>query len=1592
MPKRIKQWWHRWLIAADATKCHGIHALRATSTLNPSLQISTLEPRILYSASPLDPSMVADSQEVATPMPDTAEAASSAFDDVTTIAQAAPSEIVIIDPAVSDIEQLLNDLDQSTRNLEFLVLDSDQDGIEQITDLLDSKTEITSLHIVSHAENGAIKLGDLWLRDSNLNGHMESIAAWQQALHTDADILLYGCELASSQQGQSLVDRIASLTDADVSASTNDTGHATLDSDWVLEYENGSIEHVTVFSESLQESWVHQLSGYLADGFNDVFDSGDGLTTLREALTMATSDGVDTTINLLSGTYQLSIGGTGENFGLEGDLDITTNLTIRGEGIDQTIISANGIDRIFDIIGNVTVNLRDLTLEAGNSLDGDGGAIRNTTGTLNLRDVQVTNNEALNGGAIYNAGTLSLDNVIITENLAQNHGGGIYNTGSGLLTLTDVTFHANEAAMDGGGIFNAGNTSIDRSTFSNNDASNGSGGGIFNTAANGLELVNTTLSGNTANQGAALYTQGQVSITNATIVNNLGSVAIHAQPGIGSVDIKNSILVGNGVGNTNELLNSLGYNIEDGSAAFTASAGDQQNATNFLSSLGPLADNAGPTLTHALLAGSTAIDAGTADEAPTEDQRNALRDTTPDIGAYEFISSSGPVAIWKTPNSEVPNVSEWNGTDFNNPTAVNSQDEWVIIRAAESPTRDEKIVVGVDDQGNISGIMWDGSSWQSLPLGYLTTNGQTHWNFDVQYESHSGHAMLVWANDQSALHAMSYSTWNGASWSIVQNIPSAHQSYVSNLKLTASPVNDEISLVFSNANADIAIAWDGDGWYGETVLESVATDTPYNANVAHESLSGDAIVIFGDGDTSLEYTLRNTNAWTPINSIAAPATVSGVVEWTMIASDPNSDRAAAIVTTTQDEIWTTLWNGDTWTNATLLTTTAVNSNSPIASIAYEGNSGSLIAVYADAASNKIASVLVESTPGSLPTQVPAVDGIQAVSISLTPNPSTDELMLGWQDINGTIEFMSWDGTTWAAKTTVESAASAAEYQPYTFLWEAESQSVTNSDPIITSNGGNSTTEIQVAENTTFVTTVTAIDTDIPTQELLFSITGGSDSSSFAIDESTGLLTLNAAPDFEDVTDSGSNTSLVVEITVQDGHDGSDMQEITVNVTDVNEAPTDITLNPDPASVAENDNAAIIGTLGVVDPDTADTHTYSVDDNRFEVAANQLKLKSGQSLDFETEPNVNLSITAIDQAGLSTSESFTVNITDVNEAPTDITLDNKSVAENTEAAIIGTLGVVDPDTADTHAYSVDDNRFEVVGSQLKLRNDQSIDPETDPTVQINISVSDQGGVGLSLMKSFTLRVGSTDAASTNVAPFYGTMAKTSTDKPAPSDTSILTDAPLASTDSSSDNEELENSSESANTPPSPITGAPQATMKRQTSTQPTSQFLQLLTTSEARISKSIFTLSEAFVGNETYQPVEKTWMRDSDVDQRQFDGTTIDTLSRIQAIDSTLISQQGALWNQLDTQRDHIESQIHGDLIIVGTAGAAASGFTVGFIAWALRAGFLASGLLAQLPAWKAMDPTLIMQGFEGLTDRNNLDQDSETLEELMDRQSQTFTA
>ena len=105
-----------------------------------------------------------------------------------------------------------------------------------------------------------------------------------------------------------------------------------------------------------------------------------------------------------------------------------------------------------------------------------------------------------------------------------------------------------------------------------------------------------------------------------------------------------------------------------------------------------------------------------------------------------------------------------------------------------------------------------------------------------------------------------------------------------------------------------------------------------------------------------------------------------------------------------------------------------------------------------------------------------------------------------------------------------------------------------SAPIITSDGGGDTASVAVDENTTAVTTVTAIDPG-NIGGLSYSISGGADAARFAIDSSSGVLSFVAAPDFEAPSDAGADNGYVVEVQASDGNQ-DDRQTITVNVTDV----------------------------------------------------------------------------------------------------------------------------------------------------------------------------------------------------------------------------------------------------------------------------------------------------------------------------------------------------------------------------------------------------------------------------------------------------------
>jgi VCBS repeat-containing protein len=141
--------------------------------------------------------------------------------------------------------------------------------------------------------------------------------------------------------------------------------------------------------------------------------------------------------------------------------------------------------------------------------------------------------------------------------------------------------------------------------------------------------------------------------------------------------------------------------------------------------------------------------------------------------------------------------------------------------------------------------------------------------------------------------------------------------------------------------------------------------------------------------------------------------------------------------------------------------------------------------------------------------------------------------------------------------------------------------VGNTPPTITSDGGGATANVSVAENTTTVTTVTATDPEAPSQTLTFSIAGGTDAGFFSISSSSGALSFLAPPDFESPADFNTDNVYVVIVQVSDGSGGTDTQQLSVTVTNGNDAPVAVN---DSYSTAE-DTGLNVPVVGVLSDDT-----------------------------------------------------------------------------------------------------------------------------------------------------------------------------------------------------------------------------------------------------------------------------------------------------------------------------------------------------------------------------------------------------------------------
>ena len=552
-------------------------------------------------------------------------------------------EIIFVDAATPDYEQLLDALDTNAPGTDYqiFIIQSDRDGIEQITEILDGFEAVDAIHLLSHGNETGLQLGNSWLGQTSLDEYADAISGWSKALTEDADLLIYGCNLAANTSGQQLIGSLANLTTADVAASDDFTGARSLGGDWDLEYSLGDIASDVAISSAALDSWSNVLATFTVNTFSDTVDAnpGDGLaedasgnTSLRAAIMQANALGGSHTIELAADTYLLSIGGKSDASAATGDLDISANITITGAGASQTVIDATGVDRIFDIDTGASLTLSNMTLQGGDVLTGvteDGGALRiQSAAVATVSDVFFSGNaSARDGGAISVEGTLNMTDSVIDNNSAVRQGGGIAVGGSSAaVTLERVTVSNNLVTGSGSGggidIANGGFSAINL-TVSGNSAGlsgDGSGGGI--NADRPISLTNSTITDNYALSGSGIKGGGTVTLANTIVAGNHNSADVD-----GAFFSSNNNLIGD-VGIATGLTD--GVNNDQ-----VGSAGSPIDPL-----LGALADNGGPTPTHALLVGSSAIDAADPNLAPNFDQRGFLRsDGSPDIGAYEFNAS-----------------------------------------------------------------------------------------------------------------------------------------------------------------------------------------------------------------------------------------------------------------------------------------------------------------------------------------------------------------------------------------------------------------------------------------------------------------------------------------------------------------------------------------------------------------------------------------------------------------------------------------------------------------------------------------------------------------------------------------------------------------------------------------------------------------------------------------------------------------------------------------------------------------------------------------------------------------------------------------
>ncbi|HPG89614.1 MAG TPA: DUF4347 domain-containing protein, partial [Hyphomicrobium sp.] len=353
----------------------------------------------------------------------------------------APVTIVFIDESVENINQIVSKIDPSW---EIVVVDDNSSGLSQMASYLSGRTDVGSIHVVSHGESGTLYLGSDALTSENLADYQAQLSNIGAALNDNGDILLYGCDIAAGSGGMDFVRAFSEYTGADIAASVNRTGGDESGGDWVLEATSGAIEAKTL------ENPLY--AGILAKTNTGAW-TANGATAANDWLN--TTDGITTTVTFTNGGSGTWTGTAGDTLNtVAGGLNATTfdNGAVGAASVASTFSTTNTTD-----VGTITITFSTAVTNPVIHIDRLGGV----SGTANSALLTLTSGGTLTrlsgvGHFVVDSGAGTITRQVgVTTNGSESSTNSANGTAAGSIrvngTYTTITFSVrmNSAAAAG---------------------------------------------------------------------------------------------------------------------------------------------------------------------------------------------------------------------------------------------------------------------------------------------------------------------------------------------------------------------------------------------------------------------------------------------------------------------------------------------------------------------------------------------------------------------------------------------------------------------------------------------------------------------------------------------------------------------------------------------------------------------------------------------------------------------------------------------------------------------------------------------------------------------------------------------------------------------------------------------------------------------------------------------------------------------------------------------------------------------------------------------------------------------------------------